>query len=80
MLPTEEEKTRMEEAQASNPDLPLGSAEQFLLTIASITELQARLSLWAFTLDYETTELVCRFSLHIIIFCDGFFPFITTMS
>ena len=57
-MPTEEEKTRMEEAQVSNPDLPLGTAEQFLLTISSISELQARLQLWAFTQDYEIIETV----------------------
>ncbi|XP_018323135.1 FH1/FH2 domain-containing protein 3 isoform X3 [Agrilus planipennis] len=56
MLPTEEERTKIQEAQASNPDLPLGSAEQFLLTLASISELPARLKLWAFKLDFENTE------------------------
>jgi len=58
MLPTEEEKTKIMEAQMSQPDTPLGTAEQFLLTLSSITELQARLSLWAFTIDYETVETV----------------------
>ncbi|KAK9659795.1 Formin Homology 2 Domain, partial [Popillia japonica] len=38
MLPTEEERTKIQEAQAANPDLPLGSAEQFLLTLASISD------------------------------------------
>ncbi|KAI4471690.1 formin y 2 domain containing isoform i [Holotrichia oblita] len=56
MLPTEEERTKIQEAQAANPDLPLGSAEQFLLTLASISELPARLKLWAFKLDFENTE------------------------
>ncbi|KAJ8967003.1 hypothetical protein NQ317_010374, partial [Molorchus minor] len=56
MLPTEEERTKIQEAQASNPDLPLGSAEQFLLTLASISELPARLKLWAFKLDFENSE------------------------
>lgn len=58
MLPSEEERSRIEEAQASQPDLPLGSAEQFLLTLASISELPARLKLWAFKLDYENCEKV----------------------
>jgi len=58
MLPTEEEKTKILEAQISNPDLPLGSAEQFLLTLCSISELSARLNLWTFKLDYESTESV----------------------
>lgn len=56
MLPTEEERTKIQEAQAANPDLPLGSAEQFLLTLASISELPARLNLWAFKLDFENSE------------------------
>ncbi|XP_051949413.1 FH1/FH2 domain-containing protein 3 isoform X2 [Xyrauchen texanus] len=56
MIPTEEETQKIQEAQLVNPDLPLGSAEQFLLTLSSISELSARLQLWAFKLDYETTE------------------------
>ncbi|GIY01037.1 hypothetical protein CEXT_20191 [Caerostris extrusa] len=56
MLPTEEEKNKIVQAQLANPDIPLGSAEQFLLTLASINELEARLKLWAFKLDYETME------------------------
>uniref|UniRef100_A0A3B1IKR7 Formin homology 2 domain containing 3a n=1 Tax=Astyanax mexicanus TaxID=7994 RepID=A0A3B1IKR7_ASTMX len=56
MIPTEEEKQRIQEAQLANPDVPLGSAEQFLLTLSSISELSARLQLWAFKLDYEATE------------------------
>jgi len=59
MLPTEEEKNKIVAAQLANPDIPLGSAEQFLLTLASISELEARLRLWAFRLDYETMEKVC---------------------
>lgn len=58
MLPTKEEKSRIQEAQAANPDLPLGSAEQFLLTLTSISELPARLKLWAFKLDFENSEKV----------------------
>ncbi|XP_077086268.1 FH1/FH2 domain-containing protein 3 isoform X6 [Siphateles boraxobius] len=56
MIPTEEEKQKIQEAQLVNPDIPLGSAEQFLLTLSSISELSARLQLWAFKLDYEATE------------------------
>ncbi|XP_029307977.1 LOW QUALITY PROTEIN: FH1/FH2 domain-containing protein 3 [Cottoperca gobio] len=56
MIPTEEEKQRIQEAQLVNPDTPLGSAEQFLLTLSSITELSARLQLWAFKMDYELIE------------------------
>lgn len=58
MIPTEEEKQKIQEAQLANPEAPLGSAEQFLLTLSSISELSARLHLWAFKMDYETTEKV----------------------
>lgn len=58
MIPTDEEKTKILEAQMANPDIPLGTAEQFLLTLSSISELSARLSLWLFKLDYESIESV----------------------
>ncbi|GAB6032829.1 hypothetical protein CHUAL_012029 [Chamberlinius hualienensis] len=56
MMPTDEEKAKILEAQMANPDVPLGTAEQFLLTLASISELPARLKLWAFKLDYDVME------------------------
>lgn len=67
MLPTEDEKAKIAEAQMSNPDIPLGTAEQFLLTLSSISELEPRLRLWAFRLDYETMERV-RSSLFFLFF------------
>ena len=60
MLPTEEEKTRIIEAKMSSNDVPLGSAEQFLLDLTSIHELEARLKLWLFKLEFDTIELVTR--------------------
>ncbi|NXU50160.1 FHOD1 protein, partial [Turnix velox] len=56
MVPTEEEKQKIQEAQLANPDVPLGSAEQFLLSLSTISDLTARLQLWAFKLDYESLE------------------------
>ncbi|XP_026462280.1 LOW QUALITY PROTEIN: FH1/FH2 domain-containing protein 3-like [Ctenocephalides felis] len=56
MIPSEEERGKIQEAQMANPELPLGSAEQFLLTLSSISELAARLKLWAFKLDFENSE------------------------
>ncbi|XP_051511213.1 FH1/FH2 domain-containing protein 1-like isoform X3 [Myxocyprinus asiaticus] len=56
MIPTDEEKQKIQEAQLANPDTPLGTAEQFLLTLSSISGLSARLQLWAFKLNYETLE------------------------
>ena len=58
MLPTEEEKNQIIEAQMTNTDLPLGNAEQFLSTLASVVELEPRLKLWLFKLDFENIELV----------------------
>uniref|UniRef100_A0A8C3G6M1 Formin homology 2 domain containing 1 n=1 Tax=Cyclopterus lumpus TaxID=8103 RepID=A0A8C3G6M1_CYCLU len=56
MTPTEEEKQKIQDAQLANPDVPLGSAEQFLLSLASISALTPRLQLWAFKLNYEALE------------------------
>ncbi|KAH0513317.1 FH1/FH2 domain-containing protein 1 [Microtus ochrogaster] len=56
MMPTEEEQQKIEEAQLANPDVPLGPAENFLMTLASIGGLAARLQLWAFKLDYDGME------------------------
>ncbi|XP_052861128.1 FH1/FH2 domain-containing protein 3 [Anopheles cruzii] len=56
MLPTDEERCKIQEAQMLNPEMPLGTAEQFLLTLSSISELGARLKLWAFKLDFENIE------------------------
>lgn len=58
MTPTDEEKQRIQEAQLANPDLPLGTAEQFLFSLASISALTPRLQLWAFKLNYEALEKV----------------------
>lgn len=56
MLPSEEEISRIQEATEAQPDIPLGTAEQFLLTLASISGLEARLRLWAFKMEFESTE------------------------
>ena len=58
MVPTDEEISAIQEAMQSSPDIALGSAEQFLLTLSSISELQARLQLWAFKLEYDILEKV----------------------
>eukprot|EP00095_Tigriopus_kingsejongensis_P007677 maker-scaffold156_size297567-snap-gene-1.36 protein:Tk07677 transcript:maker-scaffold156_size297567-snap-gene-1.36-mRNA-1 annotation:"fh1 fh2 domain-containing protein 3-like" len=56
MLPSEEEVSRIQEATEAQPDIPLGTAEQFLVTLASISGLEARLRLWAFKMEFECTE------------------------
>ncbi|XP_022653292.1 uncharacterized protein LOC111247031 [Varroa destructor] len=56
MIPSAEEMNKIVEAQMANPEVPLGNAENFLLTLSSITELEPRLRLWAFVLDYNILE------------------------
>ncbi|XP_067870032.1 FH1/FH2 domain-containing protein 3-like [Heterodontus francisci] len=56
MLPTEKELAKIRNTQQASPHLPLGPAEQFLLTLASVNELPARLQLWSFKMEYETME------------------------
>jgi len=58
MIPSEEEKNKLQELQLTNPDVPLGAAEQFLSVLCSIPELSERLQLWAFKMDYDTVESV----------------------
>ena len=40
----------------SHPGRPLGDAEQYLLTLSSIPELEARLKLWDFKLSFAGAE------------------------
>ena len=58
MLPTDDERAKLEELQHASDDIALGSAEQFLSMLCSIPDLTARLKLWAFRLDYDTIESV----------------------
>ncbi len=44
------------EAQEAQPGVPLGTAEQFLLTLAAVPGLEARLRLWAFKMEFESIE------------------------
>lgn len=55
-MPTDEERTLIQEKHAERPDLPLGPAEDFLFTLASIPELKARLSLWKFNYAFQSSE------------------------
>jgi len=61
MMPTDEERIKLEELQHAAEDVLLGSAEQFLAILCGIPDLLARLRLWTFKLDYETTESVSIF-------------------
>jgi len=69
MTPTDEERAKLAEFQQSADDIVLGSAEQFLAMLCSIPDLAARLRLWAFKLDYETTESVSALSVSCLSVC-----------
>lgn len=56
MIPSEEERTTIAEAMHSSPDLPLGSAENFLHTLMQVSAIEQRLRLWAFRLDFDLLE------------------------
>lgn len=56
LTPSEEEISAIKEAQKETPDLPLGSAEQFLLLLDSISGLDCKLKLWAFKVDFKAME------------------------
>ena len=58
LMPKEEERVMIAECRAANPDIPLGPAEEFLYTLASIPELHARLSLWRFNYVFQQVEEV----------------------
>ncbi|EDV25456.1 uncharacterized protein TRIADDRAFT_24577 [Trichoplax adhaerens] len=56
LIPTTEEISKIAEAVVENPGIPLATAEAFLQTISTIPELEARLRLWAFKIDYGIIE------------------------
>ncbi|WKX89466.1 hypothetical protein Q1695_008818 [Nippostrongylus brasiliensis] len=56
MMPTAKEVEEIQEKQMENPDMALGTAEQFMLMLSKIPCLLERLKLWIFTLDYKTME------------------------
>ena len=62
LTPTEDEKVSiqdaLEEARKDNPDTVLGPAEEFLHTLSTIPELQARLNLWRFNYVFQSVESV----------------------
>jgi len=56
LIGTPEEIEMIKEAEKNNPEVPLGQAEQYLLALDSITDLQCRLKLWAFKTDFLAIE------------------------
>lgn len=59
-MPTDEELCLIKDAKSQNPHSPLAPAELCLLTLGQISYLSSRLQLWAFALDYDSLERVCR--------------------
>lgn len=64
MMPTVEEVERIKEKQGEHPEMPLGQAEQFMLSLSEIDCLLERLRLWMFMLDYGNMEHDASESLH----------------
>jgi hypothetical protein len=56
MIPSDEERTTIADAMHASPDLPLGSAENFLHTLMQVSAIEQRLRLWAFRLDFDLME------------------------
>uniref|UniRef100_A0A914WS14 Uncharacterized protein n=1 Tax=Plectus sambesii TaxID=2011161 RepID=A0A914WS14_9BILA len=56
MMPSPTEVEAIQNAQAENPDMPLGSAEQFIMLLSEVPNLLERLKLWIFMLDYASIE------------------------
>jgi len=56
LMPTEDEISAIKEAQKENSEIPLGTAEQFLIIMDSIPRLECRLKLWAFKVDFKAME------------------------
>jgi len=61
MVPTDDERTKLQEAQVQFPDTPFAHAESFMVTLSSISELSARLNLWMFKVDYDNLEKASSF-------------------
>uniref|UniRef100_A0A914Z177 Uncharacterized protein n=1 Tax=Panagrolaimus superbus TaxID=310955 RepID=A0A914Z177_9BILA len=56
MMPHSQEIEDIQNKQCEFPDMPLGQAEQFLLSLSEIDCLLERLKLWLFMLDYQNIE------------------------
>merc|ERR1719461_865549 len=56
LLPSEEELKQINEQKELNKELPLGEAEQFLLLLSTVPNIDARLKLWAFKSDFKSME------------------------
>ncbi|KAI0989574.1 hypothetical protein GJ496_009717 [Pomphorhynchus laevis] len=54
MIPTNDEKIKIEEAKEKNKDIPLGRAEEFLMLLSSIDNLEGRLKVWLFGSDFHS--------------------------
>ena len=57
-MPTEDETQAIVEARKSEPDIPLGAAEEFLYIMSSVPQLESRLKLWKFNYSFKVFEEV----------------------
>ena len=57
-MPTEDEIQSIIEARKNDPDIPLGTAEEFLYTLSNVPQLESRLRLWKFNYSFRAFEEV----------------------
>jgi len=57
-MPTEDETQAIVQARKSEPDIPLGAAEEFLYIMSSVPQLESRLKLWKFNYSFKVFEEV----------------------
>ena len=65
-MPTEDEIQSIIEARKNDPDLPLGTAEEFLYTLSNVPQLESRLRLWKFNYSFRAFEEVKILCLHFL--------------
>ena len=63
-MPTEDEVQSIIEARKNDPDIPLGTAEEFLYTLSNVPQLESRLRLWKFNYSFRAFEEVKIHLLH----------------
>ena len=57
-MPTEDEIQAITEARKNDPDIPLGTAEEFLYALSNVPQLVSRLRLWRFMYSFQVFEEV----------------------
>ena len=57
-MPTKDEVQAITEALKNDPDIPLGTAKEFLYTLHNVPQLESRLRLWRFMYSFRIFEEV----------------------